>query len=181
VNRSVVWRKQSQLCHGLDELKLPYILAIRSHHGVWLPQAQAVTQAPWQECKRTLSNGSTETRYLARVIYGKRHRKQYWLLTPDTDPWTDNSTSFVMVCAPAITLQAMGDQYGFRTWIKYGLKQAKDALGWADFRVTRYEQIEKWWELVMSAFFRVSLFDEYLHPSTGARVEPATHLFIRLE
>jgi SRSO17 transposase len=63
-----------------------------------------------------------------------------------------------MVCAPAIKLQEIGDHYGFRTWIEYGLKQAKDALGWADFRITGYEQIEKWWELVMSAFWMVSLF-----------------------
>ena len=51
----------------------------------------------------------------------------------------------------------IGDRYGFRTWIEYGLKQAKDTLGWADFRMTRYEQIEKWWEMVMSAFLMVCL------------------------
>jgi hypothetical protein len=49
------------------------------------------------------------------------------------------------------------NHYGFRTWIEYGLKQAKDALGWADFRMTSYEQIERWWEIVMSAFLMVSL------------------------
>ncbi len=29
------------------------------------------------------------------------------------------------------------------TWIEYGLKQSKNELGWADFRVTHYPQIEK--------------------------------------
>jgi hypothetical protein len=95
---------------------------------------------------------------MAEVIYGKRHRKQDWLLTTDPQTLPDNCTSFVMGCAPAIKLKEIGDHYGFRTWIEYGLKQAKDALGWADFRVTSYEQIEKWWELVMSAFLMVSLF-----------------------
>ncbi len=142
----------------LDELKLPYILAIRSNHGLWLPEEEEVRQEPWQEFKRTFSNGTTEVRYMAEVIYGKRHRKQYWLLTTDPKTLPDNSTSFVMVCAPAVALMEIGNQYGFRTWIEYGLKQAKDALGWADFRMTSYEQIEKWWELVMSAFLMVSLF-----------------------
>jgi len=142
----------------LDELKLPYILAIRSNHALWLPADQEVIQEPWQEFKRTFSNGTTETRYMAEVIYGKRHRQQYWLLTTDPKTLPDNSTSFVMVAAPAVKLQEIGDCYGFRTWIEYGLKQAKDALGWADFRMTRYEQIEKWWEVVMSAFLMVSLF-----------------------
>lgn len=149
----------------LDELKLPYILAIRSNHALWLPQDQAVTQEPWQTFKRTFSNGTTEVRYMAEVIYGKRHRKQYWLLTTDPETLPDNSTSFVMVCAPAVKLQEIGDHYGFRTWIEYGLKQAKDALGWADFRMTSYEQIEKWWELVMSAFLMVSLFADQFNDS----------------
>ncbi len=70
-----------------------------------------------------------------------------------------------MVAAPAVKLSEIGDSYGFRTWIEYGLKQAKDALGWADFRMTHYEQIEKWWEMVMSAFLMVSLFADAFNDS----------------
>ena len=149
----------------LDELNLPYILAIRSNHALWLPQDQEVTQQPWQKFERTFSNGSTETRYMAEVIYGKPRHKQYWLLTTDPKTLPENSTSFVMVCAPAIKLKEIGDHYGFRTWVEYGLKQSKDALGWADFRMTSYAQIEKWWELVMSAFLLVSLFADQFNDS----------------
>lgn len=73
---------------------------------------------------------------MAKVIYGKRHRKQYWLFTTNPKTLPDNSTSFVMVAAPAIKLKEIGNSYGFRTWIEYGLKQSKDALGWAVFRMT---------------------------------------------
>jgi SRSO17 transposase len=83
----------------LDELELPYILAIRSNHALWLLQDQEVYQQPWQKFERTFSNGTTEVRYMAEVIYGKRHRKGYWLLTTDPDTLLDNSTSFVMVIA----------------------------------------------------------------------------------
>ena len=75
-----------------------------------------------------------------------------------------------MVAAPAIKLSEIGDSYGFRTWIEYGLKQAKDTLGWADFRMTQYSQIEKWWEMVMSAFLMVSLFADAFNHSC-----PITH------
>ena len=122
--------------HVLDEWQLPYIVAIRSHHAVWLPQDQAVYQEPWQKFERTLSNGTTETRYMAEVLYGKRHRKQDWLFTTDPQTMPDKATSFVMVAAPAITLPEMGDSYGLRTWIEYGLKQSQKALGWAAFRLT---------------------------------------------
>ncbi|MEO1523465.1 MAG: IS701 family transposase [Cyanobacteria bacterium J06633_2] len=149
----------------LDELKLPYILAIRSNHGVRLSEDQEVFAEPWQSFTRTFSNGTTETRYQQEVIYGRRRQKRYWLLTTDPETLPENATSFVMVAAPAIKLNEIGDSYGFRTWIEYGLKQAKDALGWADFRLTHYDQIEKWWELVMSAFLMVSLFADAFNDS----------------
>ena len=31
-------------------------------------------------------------------------------------------------------------------WIEYGFKQIKNELGWADYRVTDYDHIERWWE-----------------------------------
>lgn len=106
----------------LDELNLPYILAIRSSHTLWLPQDQDVYQEPWQPFERSFSNGMTETRYRAEVIYGKRRRKHYWLLTTDPDTLPDTSTSYVMVCDPAVELAEIGNHYGYRTWIEYGLK-----------------------------------------------------------
>ena len=51
----------------------------------------------------------------------------------------------------------VGDLYGKRNWVEYGLKQSKNERGWADFRVTDYAQIEKWWDVVMSAYLLVSL------------------------
>jgi hypothetical protein len=51
----------------------------------------------------------------------------------------------------------IGNLYGLRTWIEYGFKQCKDQLGWADYRVTHYPQIERGWEIVASAYLMVSL------------------------
>ena len=39
-------------------------------------------------------------------------------------------------------------------------------LGWADFRVTDYAQIQKWWEVVMSAYLIVSLHSTSLYPQS---------------
>lgn len=114
---------------NLLDLELPYILAIRSNHGLWFPEDQEVVSEPWQAFTRTFSNGTTQTRDPQEVIYGRRRQKQYWLLTTDPKSLPDNSTSVVRVSVPAIKLNEIGDSYGFRTWIEYGLKQAKDALG----------------------------------------------------
>jgi hypothetical protein len=51
----------------------------------------------------------------------------------------------------------VGNVYGLRTWVEYGFKQIKNELGWADFRLTDYTDIERWWEIVSSAYLMVSL------------------------
>ncbi len=52
---------------------------------------------------------------------------------------------------------SLGDHYGLRTWIEYGFKHIKNELGWADFRLTEYAAIARWWELVCCAYLLVSL------------------------
>jgi SRSO17 transposase len=142
----------------LDSLNLPYIMAIRSNHGVWMPDDQEVSLSEWQSFTRTFSNGKSEVRYRREIIYGQPRTVRYWQLTTDPETLPNNATISVMSKAPQIELDAIGDTYGERTWVEYGLKYSKDALGWADFRVTDYKQIERWWEIVMSAFTMVSLF-----------------------
>ncbi len=47
--------------------------------------------------------------------------------------------------------------YSMRMWIEYGFKQVKNELGWADFRLTDYASISRWWEIVYSAYLLVSM------------------------
>jgi hypothetical protein len=60
------------------------------------------------------------------------------------------------------SLPEVANFYGMRMWIEYGFKQSKQELGWSDFRVTSYPAIEKWWEMVSSAYLMVSLQAEGL-------------------
>nr|WP_228015021.1 hypothetical protein [Synechocystis salina] len=74
---------------------------------------------------------------------------------------------FVMTRIPGIKYKEVGGIYGVRTWIEYGFKQCKSELGWADFRVTHYAQIQKWWELVMCAYCMICLYDEDFNPTVN--------------
>src|SRR5260370_22145613 len=67
--------------------------------------------------------------------------------------------------------ETVGNTYGLRTWIEYGFKHAKNELGWADFRITDYASIERWWELVSCAYLPVSLQNPVFQP---ASTEPAS-------
>ena len=57
------------------------------------------------------------------------------------------------------TKQSRSWQWNFRfeAVIEYGFKHAKNELGRADFRVTDYPFIERWWELVSCAHLLVSV------------------------
>lgn len=81
----------------------------------------------------------------------------YWQITTDPDTLPRNQTWYVKTNLQGDISERLGNLYGFRNWVEYAFKQGKNELGWADFRLTDYKQIEKWWELVMSAYLMVSL------------------------
>lgn len=148
-------------CHPfisvLNQFELKFIVAIRSNHGVWMPASQQVRYTRWKAFERVFSNGKSEVRYLQEVIFGKRRTLRYWSITTDPVKLPENSTWFLMSNLPKALDKAVGNLYGLRTWVEYGFKQCKNHLGWADFRLTSYEQIEKWWEVVSSAYLMVTL------------------------
>lgn len=153
-------QSESNFISVLDELKLEYAVAIRSDYGVWLPQGQRVRYNRWRGFERIFSNGKKEKRYIREIIFGKRRVIQYWQITTDPLSLPENSTWYVMTKIKGLKYKEVGNYYGLRNWVEYGLKQSKNELGWADFRVTDYSQIEKWWEVVMSAYLMVSLHSD---------------------
>ncbi len=150
----------------LDELELNYLVAIRSNHSVDLLKGQYTQYLKWQRFKRVFSDLSSENRFIREIIHGKRGEHRYWQITTDTLNLPRNSTWYVMSKYPDITPREVGNFYGIRTWVEYGLKQSKNELGWTDYRFTRYEDIERWWEIVCSADLMVSLHSEALRPSS---------------
>lgn len=93
------------------------------------------------------SDLSHENRFIRDIIHGKRKEHRYWQITTETEKLPGNSTWYVMSRYPGITPREVGNFYGLRTWVEYGLKQSKNELGWADYHFTRYQDIERWWEI----------------------------------
>ena len=103
------------------------------------------------------------------IIFGKRRTEQFWEITTAPTTLPKNSTWCVMTRIPNLKYHQVGNLYGLRNWVEYGLKQSKNELGWADFRVTDYAQIRKWWEIVMSAYLLVSLHTSVFNPSQASQ------------
>lgn len=128
----------------LEKLGIEYAVAIRQNHGVWLPKETKVRANKWRAFKHKRWDGQEETRYVREIIYGRKREIQYWDITTDQENLTSSNTWFVMTKIPHLKYYEVGAIYGIRTWIEYGFKQCKSELGWADFRVTNYSQIQKW-------------------------------------
>ena len=141
----------------LNHHKLNFIVAIRSKHSVLMPQGWRVRYTTWKKFDRVFSHGDTEVRYIREIVFGKRRSIRYWQITTDNVELPENSTWFIMTNLPGNIQKSVGNTYGLRTWIEYGFKQVKDELGWADYRLTDYSEIEKWWEVVCSAYLMISL------------------------
>jgi SRSO17 transposase len=157
----------------LNQEKINFVLAIRSNHGMWLPLGQRVRYNKWRPFVRIFSTGKTEKRYIREIIFGKKREIRYWQVTNNTETLPENSTWYIMTKIPRIKYKEVGNLYGLRNWVEYGLKQSKNELGWADFRFTEYSRIEKWWEIVMSAYSMVSLQSEQLNEPPEAPLDKA--------
>ncbi len=113
----------------LNKLKLNFVVAIRSNHAAWLPQGQRVRRNQWRKFDRVFSDGSSQQRYIREIVFGKRREMQYWQITNDPETLPKNSTWYVMTKVPGIKYKEVGNLYGLRNWVEYGLKQSKNELG----------------------------------------------------
>lgn len=154
-----LYGEASSFIRTLENHKLSWIVAIRSNHGVWLSCEQKVRANKWCEFERIFSNEKSESRYIREIIFGKRSYITYWEITTDPKTMPSNSTSFIMTNIQTTRSQMkrqLGNLYGLRTWVEYGFRQCKQELGWTNYRFTNFAEINKWWEIIFSAYWMVS-------------------------
>ena len=72
-------------------------------------------------------------------------------------PLPENSNSFIMTNIQGNVKKFLGNLYGLRTWVEYGFRQCKQELGWTDYRLTRFKELEKCWEMIFFVYIVVSL------------------------
>lgn len=154
---SLYGESTSTFIRCLQQKNYPFIVSIRSNHGVWLPEEQRVRANNWRPFERKLAGKKGEIRYIREIIFGKRQGLRYWEITTNPTTLPENDTWYVMSWITKIKYSDVGNLYGCRSWIEHSFNYIKNQLGWADFRLTNYRHIEKWWELVCSAYVLVSL------------------------
>lgn len=105
----------------LHQLKLPYIVAIRSNHGVLMPKDQRVRYNRWHSYDQPLAQYPTQRRYIREIVFGQRRAVRYYQITKGSTDNPDSSESwFIMTNLPDDIILSVGLQYTLRTWIEYG-------------------------------------------------------------
>ncbi len=172
-----MYGEASSFIRTLENHKLPWVVAIRSNHGVWLPREQKVRANKWCKFQRTFSNQKSEIRYIREIIFGKRKERTYWETITDPKTMPENSTSSIMTNIQdkrSNLKKTLGNLYGLRTWVEYSFRQCKQELGWTNYRFTNFKHIEKWWEIIMSAYLMISLNTQVflsLNPSENSNYQ----------
>jgi SRSO17 transposase len=137
-------------------------VAISSNHKVWMFGDEKKSSNRWQAYQQKLSRKKSETRYIREIIFGTRKHLRFYQISKQDDKNPEpKDTWFIMTNKKGKIATTIASQYSLRNWIEYAFKQVKNELGWADFRVTDDHGIERWWELIMSTYFLVSLQANY--------------------
>ena len=144
----------------LRQFKWPFIVAIRSNHGGLLPPGQRVRYNRFRAFEQPLAHHAPERRFIREIIFGKRRALRYFQITKGTAPDAQADSGYIMTDISGDLLQ-LPQLYSLRNWIEYGFKQVKSELGWADFRVTDYASIERWWEIIFSVYLMISLHAQH--------------------
>ncbi len=165
VSDSLYGESHSSFVSTLEKLEIQYAVGIRSNHGVWLPEEASVRTNRWRRFEHRRWDGKQEERYIREIVYGKRGEIRYWEIKTNKEKDNNKEGWFLMTRMADLKYKEVGRIYEIREWIEYGFKQCKSELGWADFRVTHYDQIQKWWELVMCAYCMICLCEEDFNPT----------------
>lgn len=169
-------RESGDVISILTQLKLHFIVAIRSNHPVWMMPGERLRYNRWRSYNQKLSHRQVEHRLIREIVFGKRRSLRYYQITKGTtpDPTGDDSW-YIMTNLPGNIQLQVAQLYSLRSWIEYSFKQVKNELGWADYRLTDYASIERWWEIIFSAYLLVSLHaQDFQLAASQARHSPPT-------
>jgi SRSO17 transposase len=150
-------RESSELLEGLLALDLDFVVSIRAGQGGLRGPGQRVRYTTWEPFDRCFTDRRREIRHICEIIFGRRRDIRYYQITTDPATMPEESTWFAMTNLVQAPLQEVANIYVMQMRIEYGFGQSRQELGWADFRVTSYAEIERWWEMVSSAYLMVSL------------------------
>jgi SRSO17 transposase len=99
-------------------LKLPYVVAIRATHPVWMFPGARNRYTRWRPYHRVFADGTTgtsERRYLREIVFARRTPTRYYHLTTDPVRQPEETTWYLKTNLPGKIERSVGNTFGLRT------------------------------------------------------------------
>jgi SRSO17 transposase len=141
----------------LNHHQFKFIVAIRNTQRIVMLPFCDFRYNKWKKITVNSNHEEQEFYYIRQIIFSTRQSIRYWQITNDPAEMPEKYTWFVKTNLSGNIEKSIGNTYTLKTWLEYGFKQHLNELGWADYRLTEYPAIEKWWEIVYSASLMLSL------------------------
>jgi SRSO17 transposase len=159
VTADMLYAKNCDFVEYLNRISLKLLIAVKVSQRSLLSSDRPNCDN-CQGFERIFANNGNGCPPEGENIYSKLQNLQYRQIDPDITQRSSNITWSVMTNYPEAMLQEFGNINNLINWIELGFKHLKQELGWGDFRLTNYRAIERWWEMIFSAHWMVSLHSD---------------------
>jgi SRSO17 transposase len=140
-----------------EELRCNYVLTVSGSNRDWLKWRQVSWENHWIE----LSDANSRD-FFIRDGYFKEGSLRCWQVSSiPTDLYFGNGSWSLITNVSDIPYQKAFYFYLLREWIDCETNSLSDWLGWSDFQMKNFAQIERWWEISMSTHLMLSLYPDY--------------------
>lgn len=140
-----------------EELRSNYVLTVSCHNRDWLKWRQVSWENSWIE----LSDANSRN-FFIRDGYFKEGALRCWQVSSiPTDLYFGDGSWSLITNVSDITYQEAFYFYLLREWIDCETNSLSDWLGWSDFQMKNFAQIERWWEISISTHLMLSLYPDY--------------------
>ena len=97
---------------ALHRLRLPYVVAIRSNHGVWMLPGQRIRQTRWRPFERVFTAGTSQERFIRATIFGTRRVLRSYQITTDPQTLPPETTWKLMTNQGGKIERTVGNTFG---------------------------------------------------------------------
>ncbi|MBM0742151.1 IS701 family transposase [Phormidium sp. CLA17] len=92
-----LYGESEAVIRALEKLNLPYIVAIRSNHGVLMAKGQRVRYNRWRAYDQPLAEHPSERRHIREIIFGHRRTVCYYQITKGSTDNPDKADSWFIM------------------------------------------------------------------------------------
>lgn len=148
---------KKQFIKSLEKNKLDYIILNRNTYEVFSSLQEMAIADNWYKNERAFSSEESRLRYIKRVIPTIKETIKHQEINTFLQKIIGNSSSFIITNIKCKSKSKIGNLYNSIIYFENNFQNHKKELGWTNYRFTKFQNIEKWWEIIFCAYTMITL------------------------